>query len=252
MTSSLKDRHVVVTGGGAGIGLGCVEACLAAGARVTAFDISEEAEARISAAGAVFARVDVADPARFAAALTEARRAVGRLDGLINNAGVTIAEPFLEARLDVFERLWQVNQRSVLVGCQSAARIMVEDGNAGAIVNLSSVHSRASDAGFEAYAGTKGAIAAMTRAMAWSLGRHGIRVNALCPGLTLTESIRAATNADDHARFASWSATGEITTPLEMGRIAAFLLSDEARVFSGADLVADQATLARLGGDAVV
>lgn len=252
MTASLEGQHVIVTGGGAGIGLASVRACIAAGARVTALDVNAGAEAPLRDAGAHFRQCDVARPEDLAKAIGDARKDEGRLDGLINNAGITIAEPFLEARWDVFETLWQVNQRSVLVGCQTAARIMVADDTKGVIVNMSSVHTRSSDAGFEAYAGTKGAIAAMTRAMAWSLGRHGIRVNALCPGLTITESIEASIDAATRTHFEGWHATGEVNSPEDVGRIAAFLLSEAGAAFSGADLIADRGMSARLGGDPFV
>lgn len=248
MTLALEGRVVIVTGAASGIGRGILRVCLAQGARVAGVDIAVDATAKIEAEGGRAYRADVADPAAFADVVAQVRADEGRLDGMVNNAGLTLVSPFLEADLAEWDKLWQVNQRSVLIGAQAAARIMVADGNGGAIVNLASNHMRASDLGFEAYAGTKGAITAMTRAMAWSLGKHGIRVNALCPGLTLTEAVAAmAQDAATAQIFSSWHATGQVNSVDEVGRVAAFLLSDAAAALTGAEIIADQGMSARLG-----
>ncbi|MHA3979094.1 SDR family NAD(P)-dependent oxidoreductase [Halovulum sp. GXIMD14794] len=248
MSGVLQDRVVIVTGAGAGIGLGILRQAVAAGARVTGFDVSDEGRARVEAEGARFARVDVADPEGFAAAIVEVHARDGRLDGLVNNAGVTETAPFLELDLALAERLWRINQRSVLVGCQAAARLMVADGRPGALVNIASNHARATDAGFECYAASKGAITAMTRAMAWSLGPHGIRVNALCPGLTMTEKVRELAGDPALAQaFRNWHATGEVSSVDDIGAAAVYLLGDGSAALTGAEIVADRAMSARLG-----
>lgn len=248
MTDLLQDNVVIVTGAGAGIGYGILRAAIEAGARVTGFDIDPKARARITDAGARFLDVDVGDVDALQAAIAAVRKTEGRLDGLVNNAGLTLTAPFLEADPTLWERLWQVNQQAVLVGCQAAARIMAADGKGGAIVNIASNHARASDAGYEAYAGTKGAIVAMTRAMAWSLGPQGIRVNALCPGLTMTETVATAAETRSlEARFRAWHADGEVSSVEEIGRVAVFLLSPSAAAINGADILADRAMSARLG-----
>lgn len=244
---NLSERHIIVTGAGAGIGLGIARQARAAGATVTGFDISEAGRERLEATGASFAQVDVCDAEAFEAAIGQAAKAVGRLDGLVNNAGVTIKVPFLEMTLAQMDTLWQVNHRSVLIGCQAAGRLMAEQGN-GAIVNIASNHARATNPGHEGYAGTKGAIVAMTRAMAWSLGPLGIRVNALMPGMTQTEIVIEAmkdpANADN---FRSWAADNEVSTVEEIGDAAVFLLSDTSRALNGADVMADRAMSALLG-----
>lgn len=244
----LNDRVIVVTGAGAGIGRGILRMCIAAGARVAGLDIAEDAKERIKAEGGLAYRTDVADADELASTIRRVRHDFGGLDGLVSNAGVTLTAPFLDADPAMWERLWQVNQRSILVGAQAAAQIMVADGKAGSIVNIASNHALASDAGYEAYAGTKGAITAMTKAMAWSLGRHGIRVNALCPGLTMTETVEAAAgDREQAALFNAWHATGRVNMVDEVGRAAVFLLSDAACAINGAEIVADQGMSARLG-----
>mgnify|MGYP001627788903 CR=1 FL=1 len=243
---TLKDKHVIVTGAGAGIGLGIARACRAAGAEVTGFDVRTEGAGKLAEIGASFAQVDVTDLDRFEAAIAAAHARVGRLDGMVNNAGVTIKVPFFEMTRDQMETLWTVNQRSVLVGCQAAGRIMAGAGG-GAIVNLSSVHTRATNPGHEGYAATKAAIAAMTRAMAWSLGPHGIRVNAICPGLVRTEIVDAAMqDPDKAAQFQGYNPEGKVTTVDEIGALAVFLLSDAGSAMNGAEVMADRGMSALL------
>lgn len=247
MTGSLEGRVIVVTGAAAGIGRGILRACLAEGATVAGLDNAADGNARITEAGGLWYRADVADPSGFTAALGQVRANLGRIDGLVNNAGVTRIAPFLDADLEAWETLWRVNQRSVLIGSQAVARIMVEDGTKGAIVNIASNHATASDVGYEGYAGTKGAIAAMTRAMAWSLGPHGIRANTLSPGLTMTEAVeRAASDPDRAAAFGDWHANGTVNSVDDIGRVAAFLLSDASAALTGAEIVADQGMASRL------
>lgn len=244
---NLSGRHVIVTGAAAGIGLGIARQCREAGAEVTGFDLDPQGEARLAAIGAAFAQVDVADIDRFEAAIADAQERSGRLDGLVNNAGVTIKVPFLEMTRAQMETLWSVNQRSVLIGCQAAGRIMATTGG-GAIVNIASNHARCTNPGHEGYAGTKGAIVSMTRAMAWSLGPHGIRVNALCPGMTQTEIvIEAMKDPANAANFRSWAADNEVSTVAEIGQAAVFLLSDASSAMNGAELLADRAMSALLG-----
>lgn len=244
----LTEKVIIVTGAASGIGRGVLRMARAAGAQVVGIDIAPGAEDRIAAEGGLPYRADVGDPGCFAATIDRVRTDFGRLDGLVNNAGITRAPDFLGADVAEWDLLWQVNQRSVLIGSQAAARIMVKDRLGGAIVNIASNHARASDVGYEAYAGTKGGIVAMTRAMAWSLGRHGIRVNALCPGLTLTEHVANVARDPAIAKtFNSWHATGQVNTVDQVGQVAAFLLSDASAAISGAEILADQGMVARLG-----
>ena len=173
----LTGRHIIVTGAGAGIGLGIARQCRAAGAEVTGFDIHDTGRARLEETSATFVQVDVADTVGFSQAILDATQRLGRLDGLVNNAGVTIKVPFLEMTPQQMETLWTVNQRSVLVGCQVGGRLMADAGG-GAIVNIASNHARATNPGHEGYAGTKGAIVAMTHddLFAAALGDHEVRL----------------------------------------------------------------------------
>ncbi len=245
---NLSQRHIIVTGAGAGIGLGIARQARAAGAQVTGLDVSDDGKHRLESIGAHFTQVDVRNVEAFVEAIEAASERVGRLDGLVNNAGVTIKVAFLDMTLEQMETLWQVNHRSVLVGCQCAGRILSASGRGGAIVNIASNHARATNPGHEGYAGTKGAIVAMTRAMAWSLGPCGVRVNALMPGMTQTEIVIEAMNDPANAEnFRSWAADHEVSTVEEIGDAAVFLLSDASSALNGADIMADRAMSALLG-----
>lgn len=243
----LEGRHIIVTGAGAGIGLGIARQCCAAGAKVTGMDLRDTGAEALVEMGARFVQVDVADGAAFAQAIEAAADRETRLDGIVNNAGVTIKVPFLDMTPEQMETLWTVNQRSVLIGCQTAARIMASGGG-GAIVNIASNHARSTNPGHEGYAATKGAIVAMTRAMAWSLGPKGIRANTLSPGMTQTEIVIEAMKDPDNAEnFRGWAADHAVNTVEEVGDAAVFLLSDHSAAVNGADLVADRAMSALLG-----
>lgn len=244
---NLSGRVIIVTGAGAGIGLGIARQCRAAGAEVVGFDVNPDGAARLAEIGAQFAQVDVANVDAFEQAIETVYQNHDRLDGLVNNAGVTIQVPFLEMSRAQMETLWTVNQRSVLVGCQTAARIMTAAGK-GAIVNIASNHAHCTNPGFEGYSATKGAIVSMTRAMAWSLGPHKVRVNALCPGMTRTEIVEdAMRDPANEANFRSWAADNEVNTVEEIGDLAVFLLSDAAAAVNGADIVADRGMSVLLG-----
>lgn len=245
---NLSGRHIIVTGAAAGIGLGIAKQCCASGANVTGFDIDAGGRVKLEKFGARFCQVDVANAADFKQAIEDASRQLNRLDGLVNNAGVTISVPFLEMTLEQMETLWAVNQRSVLVGSQVAGRIMANE-HGGAIVNIASNHAHSTMPGHEGYAGTKGAIVAMTRAMAWSLGDKRVRVNTLCPGITHTEVVEDAVQDPTVAKlYRSWAADNELSTVEEIGAAAVFLLSDASSALNGTHIVADRAMSSLLGG----
>lgn len=223
------------------------------GATVIAGQRSVAGQSRIDAlvedgCDAHFLTLDVSDPDRVASFVAEVERRFGRIDVLINNAGITIERDFFEMPLEELDQLWQVNVRSIFLMSQAAAQVMRDRGNGGAIVNVSSNHGTASVPGYEMYAGTKGAIAAMTRAMAWSLGPHRIRVNTLSPGLTMTEDVQKVAESDPRLGqvFADMHATKEVATVDEIAEAALFLASDAASAITGTELIADKGLAAQL------
>ena len=249
MSGALNGKAVVVTGAGAGIGLGIVKAAVDAGARVLGVTLEPDHRVAVEDAGGVFFGADIGVVETPGRMIEQAVRLFGRVDGLVGNAGLTIEEPFLEMTVGVLDQMWRVNQRGAALSAQAAARAMVAGGHGGSIVMIGSNHARSSLAGYEGYAGTKAALPAMGRAMAWSLGPHAIRVNTLAPGLTETEALAAALRQDPalRAAFAAAHATGRWNSTAEVAAVAVFLLSDAATALSGAEIIADQGMSARLG-----
>ena len=249
----LDGKRVMVTGAAAGIGLGIARACATAGASLVVADI--DYPRLVDATRSLTddpkslhtVELDVSKPADVRALFKDLETRFDKLDGLVNNAGITVEAEFMDFADSDLERLWATNLRSVFVLCQEAARLMMASG-CGSIVNISSNHSLASTPGYEMYAATKGGIAAMTRAMSWSLGPHGIRVNTLCPGLTHTEAVEGIVRARPRLleSFNRLHASGRYATVEEIGETAAFLLSDSAAAITGAQIVADHGLSALL------
>lgn len=247
MRHDLKDKLVIVTGGGAGIGRGIAIACHEAGAHVVVGTL--EADAAFAEHERIDCRqLDVADARALDAWVDAVVADHGVPDALVNNAGVTLSAPFLDADVAQLDTLWRVNQRSVFLMTQAVARRMRDAEKPGSVVNIASNHAGATTAGYEMYAATKAAIVSMTRAMAWSLGPHHIRVNSLSPGLTRTEAIdrEHGNNNEMQALFDSWHASGRYNSVQEVAQCAVFLLSDASSALTGSDVLADQGMSALL------
>lgn len=249
---SLTDKTVVITGAGAGIGWGIAQACADAGARIIMAEINPNREDRAEAlrqtgAEVYFRLVDVSSIKSIDELCAWLGQNFESIDGLVNNAGVTIEGDFLDFSVDHLEKLWSTNLRSVFLMCQRVARLMKPQGS-GTIVNVSSNHAIASVPGYEMYSATKGGIDSMTRSMCWSLGQYGIRVNTICPGLTQTEVIADMINQRPELKntFESMHATGSYNTVGQIGDIAVFLLSEASQALAGATLVADHGMVAGL------
>ena len=170
VTGLLQDKSVMITGAAAGIGLGIARVCAGAGASLVLADVNLEALVESSRSLAADStriqtvKLDVSNTTEVKQFFQDLAERCGGIDGLVNNAGVTIESEFLQFPEDEVERLWQTNLRSVFFMCQEAAKLM-KSRRGGSIVNVASVHAIASRPGHEMYAATKGGIAAMTRAM---------------------------------------------------------------------------------------
>ena len=219
----LENRVYIVTGGATGIGAGISAVLRAYGAHVEIFQPET---------------CDVRDPAQVDAATAAALDRWGRLDGLVNNAGLTgpvALAPFLTVDPAKIEDILATNLKGPIYCSQSFARRAVQRGQPGAIVNIASVGAFAAQENASIYCASKAALVALTQAMALELAHHQIRVNAVAPGDILTP-----TNADfAPRRYLRSTPVGRRGTPKEIGEAVAFLLSDNSSFTTGTTLTVD-------------
>jgi NAD(P)-dependent dehydrogenase (short-subunit alcohol dehydrogenase family) len=245
-----RDRVVIVTGGSRGIGAGCVRVFHREGGDVVILD-RDETQAGVLAAelagqspGRVATRqVDVADPEALKGAIDWTAAALGRIDCLINNAGIHPPAMSLEdTSLDELDRVLRVNFVSTFAGCKFAAPYLRM--TRGTIINMSSMTAVLGQENSAAYAASKGAQLSLTKALALELGRDGIRVNAVLPSNVDTPLMRAwaATLEDPEsalARVAGLQVLGRMAAPEEIGRVCLFLATEDSSFITGQGLEVD-------------
>jgi meso-butanediol dehydrogenase/(S,S)-butanediol dehydrogenase/diacetyl reductase len=242
------DRIALVTGGASGIGAATVRLLAAEGAAVTVVDLAESAGAAVAAEiGGHFHACDLADPAAPGAMVEAVLARAGRLDVLVNNAGIgSLAEaPDLDPAL--WRQVLAVDLDAVFLACRAAIPAMRAAGG-GTIVNTASISGLAGDYGFAAYNAAKAGLLNLTRALAIDHGKDGIRVNAVCPGLV--DTPLAAPLAAVPGLMAAWVRDiplGRAARPEEIAEAIAFLASDAASYMTGAALVVDGGATAHTG-----
>jgi NAD(P)-dependent dehydrogenase (short-subunit alcohol dehydrogenase family) len=170
---------------------------------------------------------------------------LGRIDCLVNNAGITFNRPFRRVTLEQFDRMYHVNIRAQFFLTQRVADDMLQHGG-GAVCNITSIHGVSGAPEHSVYAGTKGAIIAYTRTLAVELACQGIRVNAIAPGCVPVENYNKVLKDFTPAAIAEWTKNAipvaRPGTPLEIAKIAVFLCSDDAGFIIGQTIVADGGT----------
>ena len=242
----MTQRVSVVTGAAKGIGLAIAEALLAVGDRVVGLDVDAAGlAAACTQLGTQFQglEADVGDVAEIDRVFGQAVAEHGRIDVLVNNAGVTRRAPLLELTEDDWDRITRVNAKGAFFCMQRAARQMTEQGS-GRIINIASIAGKGYHASSNAiYVGTKGALIAMTRYAAWHLGPQGITVNAVCPGVTRTEIFQGIIEKDAANQGVSADEVLEkvlSTVPIRRGNttdevaaMVVYLASDAARNVTG-------------------
>jgi NAD(P)-dependent dehydrogenase (short-subunit alcohol dehydrogenase family) len=238
-----QGQRVLVTGAGKGIGRSVVAKLVAEGAEVvalsrTASDLNEIK----SEFGCHIVTCDLADPAAARSA------AIGALpvDLLVNNAGTTKLDSFLDTSVETFDWLMNVNAKAPMIVAQECARDMIRRGHKGSIVNVSSMASFQGVPEHTAYCATKGALDAMTRVMAVELGAHGIRVNTVNPVVTLTPmAIKAWSDPAKAQSMLSRIPLGRFVEPEEVADVILYLLSSRASMVSGSSITVDGGFRAR-------
>ncbi len=237
MAGRLDNRVVLVTGGLSGIGAAVCQKLAAEGAKVIAGDLSAQA-VELGDDAVTPLRLDVADAGSVQTAVDAIVARHGRLDGLVNSAGIAREQPFLETPVEAFDAIIAVNLRgSFLIG-QAAARAMQATGG-GSIVNIASVSGLLGNAGRSAYGASKGGVVTLSKVMAVDLAQFGIRVNVIAPGPVETPLVAQVHSAETRAEWGRRVPMKRYGSPEEMAGAAVFLLSDEATYVTGHVLTVD-------------
>ena len=256
----LADRVCIVTGGAQGIGEACVRRFAREGARVVIADLSDDrGQALASELGALYVHCDVGDKTQVDALVARTLQAHGRLDVLVNNAGIFKAADFLDITEEDFDAVLRVNLKGAFLMGQAAARAMANNSSAakvggsgqpgaagGAIVNMSSVNAVLAIPSIASYNVSKGGINQLTRVMALALVDRGIRVNAVAPGTIATELAARAvlTSEEAKARILSRTPMRRLGQPSEVADAVAWLASDAASYVTGEIVVIDGGRMA--------
>ncbi|MGI9597037.1 MAG: SDR family NAD(P)-dependent oxidoreductase, partial [Acidimicrobiales bacterium] len=186
--AELDGRVVLVTGGARGQGAAEARLFTEAGATVVITDVlDEQGEKTAGELGVDYRHLDVSSESEWEAVVADVVDRHGRLDVLMNNAGIFESARLLNTSTEMWDRTVAINQTGVFLGMRTAAPAMIEAGNGGSIINTSSVAGLEGVFGATAYGATKWAVTGMTKTAAKELGRHGIRVNSIHPGVILTE-----------------------------------------------------------------
>jgi NAD(P)-dependent dehydrogenase (short-subunit alcohol dehydrogenase family) len=254
----LTGRAALVTGAGSGIGRACCELLASLGAHVACTDLdastAQATAAALPGGGHASLQHDVGDPSAWRAVSEQVRSRFGRLDVLVNNAGIMIARPFLESPIEDLRAQHRINVEGPYLGMQTFVPLMQETatryGAKPSIVNISSVYGAVAGDRYAAYSASKGAIAMLSRAVAHELAASGIRVNAVLPGPCATNlgAAHAPMVGADGAPFtlqqtlAYWLAKmpiGRMGLATDVAPVVAFLACDASLFVTGAQLVAD-------------
>ncbi|HEY6532143.1 MAG TPA: SDR family NAD(P)-dependent oxidoreductase [Acidimicrobiales bacterium] len=236
----LDGKVAVITGAGSGMAKTATNVFVREGARVLAADISgaQEQTAAEVGDGVVAFQVDVSNEEQVVAMMAAALREFGRVDAVLNVAGLGTAGPLAETDMAEYDRVLDVDLRGVFLGTKHAIRAMRDTGG-GSIVNWSSLAGFGAAFDTSVYAAAKAGVFGVTRAAAAEYGKVGIRANVICPGMIITTEGMGSESAALYPDLMKASALGRPGTPEEVAELACFLASDRASYISGAIIPID-------------
>ncbi|WP_066269621.1 SDR family NAD(P)-dependent oxidoreductase [Hydrogenophaga palleronii] len=241
-----QGRVVLITGGAQGIGEACARRFASEGAHVVIADVAVDAgRALARELGGLYMHCDVGDKADVDAIVALAMEEHGRIDVLVNNAGIFKAADFLDVTEEDFDEVLRVNLKGAFLMGQAVARVMAQAGD-GSIINMSSVNGVLAIPNIASYNVSKGGINQLTRVMALALADHGIRVNAVAPGTIATELAAKAVLTSEAARQRILSRTPmkRLGEPDEVADVVAWLASEAASYVTGEIVTVDGGRMA--------
>lgn len=249
MAGRVEGKVALVTGGASGLGAESARRLAREGAAVLLTDMAAEAgqavadEILATGATAAFLVHDVTDEARWAEVVASAMDRFGRIDALVNSAGVGGGEPILEATLEGWRRVIGINLDGTFLGVRHVAPAMAAAGR-GSIINLSSILGKVGLPGASAYCASKGGVALLTKSVALELAPLGVRVNSVHPGFIetpmVTSAFRESGNENEmRDMIITRHAMGRLGAPREIADAVVFLASDESSFMTGSELVVD-------------
>ncbi|WP_240375007.1 SDR family NAD(P)-dependent oxidoreductase [Bacillus piscicola] len=237
--SRLKEKVAIITGGASGIGASVARLFAAEGAVVVAADINEDALSTVSQEENIHGvKLDVTSDENWQQVIRDVEKEHGKIDILINNAGVTSEKTISEVDYKDWELLSRINGFGTMLGMKHTGPAMEKNGS-GSIVNLSSVTSMIG-MGLNSYSASKGSVRAISKAAAAQFGRNGVRVNAVFPGVIETPMSKGLeSSASALERINRMTPLGRLGKPEEVANVLLFLASDEASYVTGAEIAID-------------
>jgi NAD(P)-dependent dehydrogenase (short-subunit alcohol dehydrogenase family) len=237
---ALNGRVGLVTGAGGGIGREIARRLAREGMAVAVLDRDAAAAQAVAAEiGGLPVVADVTSPAEVDAGVYTVLGRFNRIDVLVNNAGVAWMGPALDTPLEALQMMLRVNVEGMFITCRAVLPHMIEQ-RSGSVVNLASWAGKTGNAFFAGYSASKFAVVGLTQALAGEMAPHGIRINAICPGIVVDTAMRTGIEAQQRhyglpetAEREKMIPMGRVSVPDDVARVAAFLASDESAYMTG-------------------